>query len=184
MGAAWVDSGNKALPPIVFAAGGPITKKGSSMKNLTTALGLSSVLALMGASALTPTVASADSVVRTWVACNQYGECWRVHKRYAYGPSAPITYYNDDWYAAHQTDEHVHWLADPTDDRGYYLQDGSWHSDPGARALRGGMAGAGIGAAIGCIVTLPIGCAPGAAVGAAVGGGTGAVAGAATTPPN
>ncbi|HEY3799273.1 MAG TPA: hypothetical protein VGL58_13065 [Caulobacteraceae bacterium] len=64
--------------------------------------------------------------------------------------------------------------------------DGSYHSarhDPGARALGGGVAGAGTGALIGCLVTLPIGCAPGAAIGAAVGGGTGAIAGAATTPP-
>lgn len=57
------------------------------------------------------------------------------------------------------------------------------HSDPGAHALGGGVAGAGFGALIGCLVTIPIGCAPGAAVGAAVGGGTGAVVGAASTPP-
>ncbi len=107
-----------------------------------------------------------------------------MHRRYAYGADAPITYYNSDWYDAHQRDEHVHWLADPDNDRGYYVRDGSWHADPGARALAGGATGAGIGAAIGCIVTLPIGCAPGAAVGAAVGGGTGAVAGAASTPHN
>ena len=55
--------------------------------------------------------------------------------------------------------------------------------NPGAHALGGGVAGAGLGAAIGCVVTIAIGCAPGAAIGAAVGGGTGAVAGAASTPP-
>src|SRR4029077_6582695 len=95
----------------------------------------------------------------------------------------PITYYKSDWYDAHKTDEHIHWLAAPADDRGNYLEDRTWHEDPGARALKGGIAGGGIGAAIGCLVTLPVGCAPGAAVGAAVGGGTGAIAGAATTPP-
>jgi hypothetical protein len=160
----------------------PNAKKGDPMKILTTAFGLSSLLVIMGASAMGPTVASAQPAGRTYVACNQYGDCWRVRQRYAYGPDAPITYYKSDWYAAHQNDEHVHWLADPDNDRGYYVQDGSWHSDPGARAVVGGVTGAGIGAAIGCIVTLPIGCAPGAAVGAAVGGGTGAVAGAASTP--
>lgn len=150
------------------------------MKTLTAAFALSSVLAAaLGVSSMAPTVAKADTV-ETYVACNQYGDCWRVHRRYAYGPDAPIIYYNSDWYDAHQNDEHVHWLADPDNDRGYYDQDGHWHSDPGARALAGGAAGAGIGAAIGCLVTLPIGCAPGAAVGAAVGGGTGAVAGAAS----
>jgi hypothetical protein len=142
------------------------------------ALGLGSVLAVLGASSMLPTTASAASA--TYVACNQYGECWRVHERYAYGAAAPITYYNADWYDAHRNDEHIHWLADPANDRGYY-EHGSWHADPAARAVRVGATGAGIGAAIGCIVTLPIGCAPGAAVGAAVGGGTGAVAGAATT---
>lgn len=151
------------------------------MKTLTTAFALSSFLAAVSAGAMAPSVASADPD-QAYVACNQYGDCWRVHHRYAYGPDAPITYYNADWYDAHQNDEHVHWRADPENDRGYYDRDGDWHADPGARALAGGATGAGIGAAIGCIVTLPIGCAPGAAVGAAVGGGTGAVAGAASTP--
>ena len=151
------------------------------MKIRTTALGLSSFLAIMAGSSMMPVAASADTV-QTYVACNQYGDCWRVHQRYAYGPDAPITYYKSDWYDAHHADEHVHWRPDPDNDRGYYEQDGSWHTDPGARALAGGATGAGVGAAIGCIVTLPIGCAPGAAVGAAVGGGTGAVAGAASTP--
>ena len=151
------------------------------MKSLTTALGVGSFLATLGGGAMTPMAASAATV--SYVACNQYGECWRVHRRYAYGAAAPITYYKADWYDAHQSDAQVRWLPDPPDDRGYYVQDGTWHADPGARALAGGAAGAGIGAAIGCLVTLPIGCAPGAAVGAAVGGGTGAIAGAATTPP-
>src|SRR5206468_3240000 len=125
---------------------------------------------------------SAQTVTSTYVACNADHACWRVHRVYAYGETMPITYYNSDWYTAHQHDEHVRWLADPADDRGYYERDGRWHADPGARAVAGGATGAGIGAAIGCLVTLPVGCAPGAAVGAAVGGGTGAVAGAASTP--
>ena len=152
------------------------------MKSLKTAFALSSFLATMGASATLPTVANAASAGRAYVACNQYGDCWRVRERYAYGPDAPVTYYKSDWYDAHQSDAKVHWRSDPENDRGYYERSGNWHTDPGARALKGGAAGAGIGAAIGCLVTLPIGCVPGAAVGAAVGGGTGAVAGAATTP--
>jgi hypothetical protein len=145
------------------------------------ALKLSSFLAIAGATLMGSSISRA-AVEETYVACNQYSQCWRVHRVYAYGPEAPITYYNSDWYAAHERDEHVRWLSDPADDRGYYDQDGRWHSDAGARAVQGGLAGAGVGAAIGCLVTLPIGCAPGAAVGAAVGGGTGAVAGAASTP--
>jgi len=162
----------------------PIAKKVDPMKILSTVFGLSSFLAIVGGNSMIPAVASADPSERPYVACNQYGECWRVHQRYAYGPDAPVTYYKSDWYVAHQGDPQVHWLADPDNDRGYYMQDGSWHEDPGARVLAVGAAGAGIGAAIGCIVTLPIGCAPGAAVGAAIGGGTGVAAGAATTPPH
>jgi hypothetical protein len=152
------------------------------MRILTAAFAATSLLATAGAGAMAPSAANAETVVRTYVACNQYGDCWRVHQRYAYGPDAPITYYNSDWYDTHRTDEHVHWLADPDNDRGYYDRSGAWHPDPAARALTGAATGAGVGAAIGCLVTLPIGCAPGAAVGAAVGGGTGAVAGAASTP--
>lgn len=153
------------------------------MRRIHTALGLSSLLALAGAATLlVPTTSSAETVATSYVACNQDGECWRVHKLYAYGADRPIRYYNSDWYDAHQHDTKVRWLSDPSDDRGYYEHDGSWHADPGARAVEGGAVGAGLGAAIGCLVTLPVGCAPGAAVGAAVGGGTGAVTGAATTP--
>ena len=150
------------------------------MRKFHTALGLSSFLAIACATSMVPTVSSAQPAATTYVACDRAGDCWRVHHVYAYGATAPITYYNSDWYAAHQNDEHIHWLAD--NDRGYYDRDAHWHPDPGARAVAGGATGADIGAAIGCLVTLPVGCAPGAAVGAAVGGGTGAVAGAASTP--
>ncbi len=152
------------------------------MRKFHTAFGLGSFL-VVAAAISAPAVSSAQTTVeKTYVACNQFGDCWRVHRLYAYGKDAPITYYNSDWYAAHQNDEHIHWLADPDNDRGYYDRDAHWHADAGARAVQGGMAGAGVGAAIGCLITLPIGCAPGAAVGAAVGGGTGAAAGAASTP--
>ena len=151
------------------------------MRRFHTALGLSSFLALAGAALMVPTISNAQTVESSYVACNRDGDCWRVHRMYAYGEERPITYYKSDWYAAHQHDEHIHWRADPADDRGYYVE-GRWHPDPAARAVADGATGAGLGAAIGCLVTLPVGCAPGAAVGAAVGGGTGAVAGAASTP--
>jgi len=104
------------------------------MKTLTAAFAVSSFIAAVAGSAATPTVASAQPVGRTYVACNQYGDCWRVHQRYAYGPDAPIIYYNSDWYEAHRSDEHVRWLADPDNDRGYYDRSGAWHPDPGARS--------------------------------------------------
>jgi hypothetical protein len=145
------------------------------MKRFYAALGVSSLLAIAGA--LAPTSSNAQPA--SYIACNQYGDCWRTPGVYAYGPDAPVTYYNSDWYAAHEHDAHVHWLADHPD-HGYYDRDGVWHPDPAAHVVASGLGGAGVGAAIGCLVTLPIGCAPGAAVGAAVGGGTGAVAGAAS----
>jgi hypothetical protein len=151
------------------------------MRKFHTALGLSSFLALAGAALLTPSVSNAQTVERTYVACNSFGDCWRVHRVYAYGDTVPIRYYDSAWYDAHRNDTKVVWLSDPTDDRGYYDRDRHWHPDPAARAVEGGAVGAGLGAAIGCLVTLPVGCAPGAAVGAAVGGGTGAVAGAASS---
>jgi len=152
------------------------------MRIFSAVLGLGSYLAVISGSAIVAAPAVADPASTTYVACNQYNECWRVHHRYAYPASQVITVHDGDWYEAHHQDAQWRWENDPADDRGWYDRDGSWRSDPGARALAGGAGGAGIGAAIGCVVTLPIGCAPGAAVGAAVGGGTGAVAGAASTP--
>lgn len=152
------------------------------MRILRAALGLGSYLAAIGGGSLVATPAAADTVATTYVVCNQYDECWRVHHRYAYPTDQEITVHDNDWYVAHQQDNHVRWQSDPSDDRGWYDRDGNWRADPGARAVVGGTKGAAIGAAIGCVVTIPIGCAPGAAVGAAIGGGTGAVAGAASTP--
>lgn len=150
------------------------------MTRFHTVLGLGSLLALAGATLITPAISSAAE--RAYVACNREGACWRVNRIYAYGENVPITYHKSDWYAAHQKDEHIHWLADPDDDRGYYDRERRWHPDPAARVVENGAVGAGIGAAIGCVITLPVGCAPGAAVGAAVGGGAGAVAGATSKP--
>ncbi len=150
------------------------------MRIFTAALGLGSCLAIISGSSLVATPSIADPAPTTYVACNQYNECWHVHHKYAYPAEQVITIHDSGWYDAHQQDNR--WLSDPADDRGWYDKGASWRADPGARALAGGAGGAGIGAAIGCVVTLPIGCAPGAAVGAAIGGGTGAVAGAASTP--
>ena len=152
------------------------------MRTLAAAIGLTSYLAVIGGSALVATPAAADSDSKSYVACNQYDECWRVHHRYAYPSDQQISLHDSDWYDAHHDDAHLRWMSDPADDRGYYDRDANWRSDPGERALVGGAGGAGIGAAIGCIVTIAIGCAPGAAAGAAIGGGAGAVAGAASTP--
>ena len=134
------------------------------MKNFRTAIALTSLLAAAGAITLASTPASAQS--DSYVACNTYGDCWRVHKQYAYGPDAPITYYHSDYYDTHLHDEHIHWRA-YHDDAGYYDRNGNWHPDAAGHVVASGATGAGVGAAIGCIVTLPIGCAPGVVAGAA-----------------
>lgn len=152
------------------------------MRISTAAIRLCSVVTIFGGTSTLPVVASAETSTKTYVACNPDGDCWRVHQRYSYPSEQRIVIHEGDWYDAHRNDEHVHWVNDPTDERGYYERGGRWHADPGVRAVKGGTAGAAVGAAIGCVVTLPAGCAPGAAAGAAIGGGTGAVAGAASTP--
>jgi hypothetical protein len=145
-----------------------------------TLLGLSSSLALLGGMSVAPATSFAQSS-ESYVACNQYDQCWRVHKRYNFA-GEKIVYHEGAWYDAHRADEKVRWVNDPTDDRGYYTREGTWHTDPAGRAIVIGATGAGIGAAIGCVATILIGCAPGAAAGAAIGGGVGAAAGAASTP--
>src|SRR4051812_7269353 len=91
-----------------LAVGRPTRKERQDMKRFHTALQLSSFLAIAGAALMAPT--SAQTVTSTYVACNADHACWRVHRVYAYGETMPITYYNSDWYAAHQHDEHIRWL--------------------------------------------------------------------------
>lgn len=152
------------------------------MRIFKAAVGLSYLAAIAG-STLPATTASADTTDTTYVVCNRFDECWRVHHRYTYPPTVGITYHDADWWDANHADVHYHFLADPDNDRGYYDERGTWRRDPGARAVVGAGSGAAVGAVIGCVVTVLIGCAPGAAAGAAIGAGAGAATGAATTPP-
>ena len=140
------------------------------------ALGVTSSLTLLGGVCVAPAISHAETVEKTYVACNAYDQCWKVHKTYNFS-GEKIVYHDAGW-----TSDRVKWVADPADDRGYYTRDGSWRADPAGRAIAYGATGAGVGAAIGCVATILIGCAPGAAAGAAIGGGVGATTGAATTP--
>jgi hypothetical protein len=64
----------------------------------------------------------------SYVVCNAYNECWRVHGRYTTYPSDQAIVYRDDaWWTAHQHDSQWRFEADPTDDHGYYDKDGAWH---------------------------------------------------------
>ena len=94
------------------------------MHKLKKYLGLGALAVALGTGALIAgtSTASAD------VACNRYGECWRVQDRYSnYPHGLGVHFYGDDWREAHRHDRHYHWLKDRDDDHGYYSH-GRWHA--------------------------------------------------------
>ena len=93
------------------------------MKKFHAALGLGSLLAIAGAISLTPTIASAQPASETYIACNQFDECWRVHDRYTnYPTGVGIIIHQDNWrWGRH---DHYRWRHD-RDGRGYY-RNGAW----------------------------------------------------------
>jgi hypothetical protein len=91
------------------------------MKNLKKTLAAGALVATVagGAMALSATSASAD------VACNRYGECWRVTQRYAtYPRNLGVTFHDDAWREQNRHGRY-HWRRDRTDDQGYYSR-GHW----------------------------------------------------------
>jgi hypothetical protein len=91
------------------------------MKNLNKTLAAGTLIAAVsgGALALSATSASAD------VACNRYGECWRVTQRYTTYPSnLGVTFHDDAWRQQNRHGQY-HWRKDRTDDQGYYSH-GHW----------------------------------------------------------
>jgi hypothetical protein len=82
------------------------------------------LLAAVAAGSLVAASAKADS----YVVCNRWDECWRVHERYTtYPPDVQITVHDDAWRESHEHDTHFRWLT-PPDDRGWYDRDGNWHA--------------------------------------------------------
>jgi hypothetical protein len=76
-----------------------------------------------------PDTATVQTESKTYVVCNQYDECWRVHEHLnTYPGDVHITWHDDAWYQAHQHDSHWRWLADPSDDHGWYDREGNWHA--------------------------------------------------------
>jgi hypothetical protein len=71
--------------------------------------------------ALSATPASAD------VACNRYGECWRVREHYSnYPANLRVMFHDDAWWEQNRRG-HYHWRKDRADDHGYYSR-GRWRS--------------------------------------------------------
>jgi hypothetical protein len=83
------------------------------------------MMTTMGAGALVASsVAAASS---SYVACNRYDECWKVHEKYTrYPADERIVIRDSGWYDSHQHDAQVRWLSDPANDAGYYDKDGAW----------------------------------------------------------
>jgi hypothetical protein len=87
------------------------------------------VIAAATASCADDTDRPMSTAANSYVVCNAYNECWRVHERYTTYPSDQrIVYHDDAWWAAHQHDTQWHFESDPTDDHGYYDKDGVWHA--------------------------------------------------------
>lgn len=82
-----------------------------------TTLGKMTLAAMLGAGALTLSVASASAAI----VCNGAGQCWHARARYAYPPSAAVVVHPDNWRWG--ANEHYRWSEH--DGRGYW-RDGHW----------------------------------------------------------
>ena len=74
------------------------------------------LVAAVAGGTLAATAASAD------VACNRWGECWRVNDRFSYPGRVGIRLHSDEW--GNRYHRNYHWRRD-RDDRGYY-RNGLW----------------------------------------------------------
>ena len=78
--------------------------------------------ALLGGAMLISSPASAD------VACNRYGECWRVREHYTtYPHNLRVVVRNDAWWEHNRHNRHYRWQKDRDNDRGYYMR-GAWRA--------------------------------------------------------
>jgi hypothetical protein len=75
------------------------------------------------------TLAATSAAAKSYVVCNAYNECWKVHERYkTYPADLHIVFHNDTWWTSHQHDTTWKFEADPTDDHGWYDKDGTWRA--------------------------------------------------------
>ncbi len=91
------------------------------MKSLKSILATGALTAAVTIGAIAATTTSASA----YVACNRWGECWRVHDRYTnYPVGLGVVIREDNWWDHHH--RHYHWRNDRPDDHGYY-DHGGWH---------------------------------------------------------
>ncbi len=89
------------------------------MRLLKTALVMGAFVGIVATSAVA-TTASAD------VACNRWGECWRVRDHYTNYPARLGVIFHDEAWRANHARGHWRWRHDRDDDHGYYSH-GRWH---------------------------------------------------------
>ena len=87
-------------------------------------------LAAIAAAATAVLAAStAGAETKTYIACNQWNECWKVKEHVTKFPAdVHIVYRDETWWDAHQHDSQWREMPDPTDDNGWYDKDGVWHA--------------------------------------------------------
>lgn len=75
------------------------------------------------AAAAVATLAATATAAQADVACNRWGDCWRVRDHLAYPAGVGVIYHDDAWAAAHP---HGRWhLRADNFGRGYY-RNGVW----------------------------------------------------------
>jgi hypothetical protein len=93
------------------------------MTGLKSTLVKGALIAAVAAGTLAVTASSASA----YVACNRFGECWRVKERYTtYPADLRVRFHDDAWRDRHQTGR-WHWQADRDNDHGYWSH-GEWHA--------------------------------------------------------
>lgn len=84
----------------------------------------------MGAVVVAGAIAATSSAALADVACNKWGECWKVGERYTtYPGDIGVQFYSDTDWPAWKAHHHVHWYPDRADDHGYWSH-GKWVAFP------------------------------------------------------
>ena len=91
------------------------------MSKFKSALVKGALIASVAAGAIVATTTTASA----YVACNRFGECWRVADRYPNYPLAlGVVIHDDAWWAGHPNGR-WHMRRDQNDDHGFY-DHGMW----------------------------------------------------------
>jgi hypothetical protein len=86
------------------------------------------VAAIAAAATALLAASTAGAETKTYIACNQWNECWKVKEHVtAYPADVHVVYRDSAWWDQHQHDAQWRELPDPTTDNGWYDQAGAWH---------------------------------------------------------